>query len=632
MTAAATAMGKAVTALNDLKTGPAIAPEMEALNHLLRAQADTKQKQQISNQQAASGGGGNRSSQDLSSLFDRELQRQQQTNYETPSSTEQRKDANASLLDKISDLARRQDELLRRQRDLAQRREQMSPEDVRRELEKLTREQSDLRQRAEDLAQQMPQRNGPQQAQSSQNRQNSQGQQSAQGQQNAQGQQQGQQNQQGAQGSQSGGGSQSAPGSQSSQGQGGQMRAASDEMRGAAGDLRRQDPAQASARGQRALDRLREVERQLRASAPDEARRARGDLQMEARQLADAQRELESDAGRLGQNDGDGMRRLAGEQERLAERARRLQQGLNRQGGAGGEQNQQAIAEANRAFGEQRIGERMQQSADEMRTAAGESGRSGQPSQPGPQRGRNPAATTQRDIARALDDVADRLASADGPQDADTRRISDQLARAHELRERLNELTNELAELGERTGQTDTGQRQGQAGRQGGQSNGRQGGQQSGQTPQQPGQPSSASSSSSPGGTGQGTPESGTDPALARLREEYARKLQEARELLDQLRRDDNTFAQSGPGFTFEGQGMVLSAPGTESFKQDFSKWDALRKQATQALERAESSLSQRLQGKASRDRLAAGVDDAAPAEYQRQVDSYFKALATKPK
>jgi hypothetical protein len=276
----------------------------------------------------------------------------------------------------------------------------------------------------------------------------------------------------------------------------------------------------------------------------------------------------------------------------------------------------------------------MQQSADEMRTAAGESGRSGQPTQPRPQGGRNPAATTQRDVARALDDVADRLASADGPQDADTRRISDQLAQAHELRERLNELTNELAELGERTGQTDTGQRQGQGGGRQGQSTGRQSGQQPGQTQQPPGQPSSASqsASASTGGTGQGTPESGTDQALARLREEYTRKLQEARELLDQLRRDDNTFAQSGPGFTFEGQGMVLSAPGTESFKQDFSKWDALRKQATQALERAESSLSQRLHGKASRDRLAAGVDDAAPAEYQRQVDSYFKALATKPK
>ena len=71
-----------------------------------------------------------------------------------------------------------------------------------------------------------------------------------------------------------------------------------------------------------------------------------------------------------------------------------------------------------------------------------------------------------------------------------------------------------------------------------------------------------------------------------------------------------------------------MSAPGTEAFKQDFSKWDALRKQATQALERAESSLSKRLQTKASRDRLAAGVEDAAPASYQQQVDSYFKALA----
>ena len=96
------------------------------------------------------------------------------------------------------------------------------------------------------------------------------------------------------------------------------------------------------------------------------------------------------------------------------------------------------------------------------------------------------------------------------------------------------------------------------------------------------------------------------------------------------MRREDNTFAQGGPGFTFEGQGMVLSAPGTEAFKQDFTKWEALRKQATQALERAEASLSKRLQAKASRDRLAAGADDKPPAGYEQQVDSYFKALATR--
>ena len=77
---------------------------------------------------------------------------------------------------------------------------------------------------------------------------------------------------------------------------------------------------------------------------------------------------------------------------------------------------------------------------------------------------------------------------------------------------------------------------------------------------------------------------------------------------------------------------MILSAPGTEAFKQDFAKWEELRKQATQALERAESSLSEKLQVQESRDRLAAGVDDAPPAVYQQQVESYFKALATKAK
>ncbi len=105
-----------------------------------------------------------------------------------------------------------------------------------------------------------------------------------------------------------------------------------------------------------------------------------------------------------------------------------------------------------------------------------------------------------------------------------------------------------------------------------------------------------------------------------------------AAQLIDELRREDSGYAQGGSGFTFEGQGMILSAPGTEAFKQDFAKWEELRKQATAALERAESSLSKKLQAQESRDRLAAGVDDTPPAAYRQQVESYFKALATKPK
>ena len=55
---------------------------MEALNHLLKAQADVK-KREVMRQQAGSGAGNNRSNYDMSSLFDKELQKAQQTNYET---------------------------------------------------------------------------------------------------------------------------------------------------------------------------------------------------------------------------------------------------------------------------------------------------------------------------------------------------------------------------------------------------------------------------------------------------------------------------------------------------------------------------------------------------------------------
>ena len=65
------------------------------------------------------------------------------------------------------------------------------------------------------------------------------------------------------------------------------------------------------------------------------------------------------------------------------------------------------------------------------------------------------------------------------------------------------------------------------------------------------------------------------------------------------LKRDDpNSFSRGGAGITFEGQGMTLSAPGTEAFKQDFAQWEELSRQATQALDAAESSLSKKLQAK----------------------------------
>src|SRR5207248_8845635 len=65
MTAAATAMGNAVVSLDALKTSDALPPEMEALDRLLKAQADVK-KREVTRQQAGSGSGNNRSNYDMS--------------------------------------------------------------------------------------------------------------------------------------------------------------------------------------------------------------------------------------------------------------------------------------------------------------------------------------------------------------------------------------------------------------------------------------------------------------------------------------------------------------------------------------------------------------------------------------
>ena len=635
MTAASQAMGVAVASLEKLKTGEALPPEMEALNHLLKAQADVKERQ-VTRQQAGSGGGANRATQDMSSLFDRELQRQQETNYETPTTTERRGDnETSSTLDKIKELARRQDELNARQQALARR---PSAEEIKRELERLTREQSELRQRAEELAREMSRASQDSQA----------GQQTQAGQSGQTGQT-GQAGQAGR-GGQPGQGQPrpgNAPGRAGGQGdakqgqQQAQLRAASEEMRNAASGLQRQDAAEAASRGARAAARLRDLERSLQQGAPDEQRRALGDLQMEARQLADAERQIgrELEGGR---GDGDAERRLAGEQDRLADRVRRLEDGLERQAGesgapgpsrdsaarAGTEGAARAAGEAAREIERQRLATRMEQAAAGLREGASS----------------NTAAsrTDRDDIARALDRVAERLASTTAGGDDDSRRMTDQLARAQELRERIETLTREMERLDREATQTGqagggSGGAGGQAGREGQAGRAGQAGQAAaGRTARgragrasrgRPGGQGRRGRRGQAGQAGQGAGAAGAE--FAELRQEYTRQLEQTRQLLEQLQREDPRVGQGGPGFTFEGQGMVLSAPGTEAFKQDFSRWSELARQATQALDRASSSLSQALEARQSRDRLASGVDDRAPAGYKQQVDNYFKALAT---
>jgi hypothetical protein len=205
-------------------------------------------------------------------------------------------------------------------------------------------------------------------------------------------------------------------------------------------------------------------------------------------------------------------------------------------------------------------------------------------------------AGTQQEMARLLDRVADKLGVAIGGTDTEARKLSRQLARTEEVHQKLDQVSRALESAARTNGRAADGasteKAKGESGRTG---EGRQGA-------------------------------GGSDMSV--LREESLRQLREARSLLDDLQRQDPGFSKSGAGFTPEGQGMILSAPGTEGFKQDFSKWESLTRQGTLALEQAESRLSKKIRANDSKNRLAAGVEDMAPAEYQTQVDSYFRAIA----
>jgi hypothetical protein len=707
---AAREMAKAQETLDALKTRDAIPHEMAAYNQLLKTQADSKQTAVA--RQRGGGSGGQTGTQDLSALFDKELMRQSETNYETRNTMEQRDDQKQdSSLDKLRELARRQDDLARQQQELARQRTNLQPEEMKRQLERLTKEQDDLRRQAESLAQQLAQqqRQGQQgqQAQAGQSGsqsgsqsqsasgqgQQGQGQQSAQnqnGQGQGQGQSQGSQGQNAQNGSQLGQNGQN-PNGQNQTGQGqngqGQQRAGSDALRDAASEmadaakqLARGDLKGAVDRNERTLEQLRDLERMLRGSQPDERKRAMGELQLEAEQMAEAQHRLSADARRLQQQgrsgsgtSGDTLRRMAGEQERLAERANALRRGMADLSASGkSDQDRAALGDAQGELSRQKLEERMRQAASSLRAAGGK----GEGAD-----GRDTAslANQQDDLARAMDQVAQKM-GASVANNADSRKLSDQLAQVRARRNRLNEIGQRIDELskqaqnGATAGKGNTGNnaanngaqqspqgnnangananganannangknangqqaQNGQSGQPGqsgqsGQNGQGQGGQsgQSGQSAQNGGQ--------TPGnGNGQGGGDGNSE--MTRLQAEYSRQLRETQELLNGLQRDQQG-AGGGPGGgygssggwtpTDPSAGGARNAPGTEAFKQDYSKWDVLRKDVTLALEQAETSLAQRLSAREARDRLNAGGDDRAPAEYADSVSRYYRSLA----
>lgn len=393
MSNAIDAMGKAVQLLDAVNTSAALPHETRALTELLTTQANNRRWQMQQAARAGAGGNNSASNADLTTLFDQELQRQQRTNYEMPrGSGQQDEQKRSEALERVRQMAQRQDELAQQQQELARNRANMNEDEVKRHLERLTRDQAELRQEAEQLAQQMKTQAG----------------------------------------------SSNLQGGRGTQGQNSTMREASEAMREAASNLRAGKLDEASARSSEALGKLRSAEQQMRgqqgvrAGAP-----TLGDLGLEARQLADAQAQIARQAASAGSGKAaaDTMRRLAGEKERLAEQVDNLSRGLKRAASSPDLQGRQRqeVGAVSRDLDRLQLPKAMRDGAAAMR--APEKADVNQP----------PSAEGEQELAKTLGRLADRMAGAAGS--GDTQAASEQLRATRDTRDRLADLERRIDEL-----------------------------------------------------------------------------------------------------------------------------------------------------------------------------------------
>jgi hypothetical protein len=543
MTNAIDAMGKAEQSLDGVNTSAALPHETRALSELLKAQA-SNQRWQMQQARGGAGGDNSASNADLTTLFDQELQRQQRTNYETPRGSDQRDAQKQSeALERVRRMAQRQDELARQQAELARDRAKMSGDDMTRQLERLTREQAELRRETEQLAQQMKT--------------------------------------QGRESARSTGGKQGESGL-------GRLGEASEAMRQAASDLRDGKLDEASARSSQARDKLQSAGQQMRGQRGGGAPTL-GDLQMEARQLADAQGQVarEAASAATGKAATDTMRRLSGEKERLADQAEHLGQGLKSAAANPGLEGRQRqlVDSVNRDLDRLQLPKQMRDAAAAMRA---------------PEKAdvnRPPSAEGEQDLAKTLGRLADRMTAAAGSRE--TQQASEQLGQTRDTRDRLAQLERQIAELRRQAARGATDSRAG-------------------------GRPSSTdapANSNAVGTSGRGGSAEAAE-TLKRLQDEYARELCRAADQLNRLGAEGG-----GTGITPEGARTLspFSAPG---FHQDYSKWEQLSHEINAGLDRAETVLTKKVRDQQARDRLQAPASARAPEAYRRLVEQYYQSLA----
>ena len=523
------AMEEAQAHLREARTAQAVPPEMDALNQLLKAQAEIRRKQ-VATQRSNGGGqrGGNQAREDLSALFDEDLRRNQETNYEDRATAGESTEEESETARRLRELAERQDALAREQESLADQAAELTAEELRRRLERLTREQDDVRRALENL----PRSSATSRDDESADRVNE----------------------------------------------------IAEQMRRAMGDMRRGDLSQAAERSQEASARLQELQRGADGSPSGGAGQARGELQLEAQRLADLQRQLGADARRsaVSSEGRETREELSNLGERLADRVESLEDRLDRVAArASDEAGEDLVAAADELRGRgvarqnRQLADRLREMADDAEVSSELAG----------------VADTSDDLADVLEGVAGWLANGDPQRDA-TRRLAAELERAQELRQALEQIERQLAQMTALAEDETRDQSQ-------------------------------PADGSVPGQQRGGPPGAGE---LAELQQQFMRQLAETPELLERLQRGRPTAEQDLERWAQHWQNGP--APGTEAFKQDLSAWQSLQRDIQVALEEYEEARTRALREEETADRLNVGPGEQLPEAYRRLVADYYRSIA----
>jgi hypothetical protein len=550
----------------------ALPPEQRALQKLLSADAIFREVQvALGNQNASGGGGGNqRQQQELAGLFELELDKMK-NQYETVQrqQSQQAQQQKSEAERKLEELARRQEQAIEEQR-----RQMQGPRNQSGSSGGNQRQQQDLidqtRQAARELERLSRERRDPQMAELSR-----------------------------------------------------QLNQTADQMQ----------KAQASARGntndsiaqsERALDQLREAQQRLQQSNGQTGgqtgaagRQSQiGDLRQRAAQAASRQRQIAKDVEDLARGGGQAANsqrareQLAERKDALADAVSGLRQDLEQSAramGGGSQRTQRQLNDAAQGMARDRLAERIREGKQALN-----------------QNNLEGARANERALERSLNNLSEQLQSAEKGAGQSGNNAEEALDRTRQLADSVDSLRRRLDDNATRQNGNAQGQQRGQQqGRQGQQAQQAQQGSQAGQQGQQGQQGNSQNGSNGGDGRQGGDRWSGGGSGIwddRQLNSELRQRLSDAQDLRRQL------GGASGPTLDRAiGQLRRLAEAGPAIDNQTAAQ---LKASVIDPLRELELQLSRQAQSQAGRTNLRLHDEGAAPQQYQRAVEEYYRRLS----